>query len=72
MVSTPLKNISQTGSLPQVGVKIKTCLKPPPSNTLHMNRNQGSGDTVQDDLLFIKLKTKNGMVATYIYLVHET
>ena len=48
----------------------KKCLKPPPSNTLYMNRNQGSGDTVQDDLLFIKLKTINGMIATYIYLVH--
>ena len=30
MVSTHLKNISQTGSFPQEVVKIKTCLKPPP------------------------------------------
>ena len=30
MVSTHLKNISQNGNLPQVGVKIKTYLKPPP------------------------------------------
>ena len=31
VVSTPLKNISQNGNLPQIGVKIKKCLKPPPS-----------------------------------------
>ena len=31
MVSTRLKNMSQIGSSPQVGVKQKTCLKPPPS-----------------------------------------
>ena len=31
MVSTHLKNISQIGSFPQIGVKIKTYLKPPPS-----------------------------------------
>ena len=31
MVSTQLKNISQIGSSPQVGVKKKTYLKPPPS-----------------------------------------
>ena len=31
VVSTPLKNISQIGHLPQVGVKIKQYLKPPPS-----------------------------------------
>ena len=30
VVSTPLKNISQIGSFPQVGVKIKKSLKPPP------------------------------------------
>ena len=30
VVSTPLKNISQNGNLPQVGMKIKTYLKPPP------------------------------------------
>ena len=30
MVSTQLKNISQLGSFPQVGVKIKKYLKPPP------------------------------------------
>ena len=30
VVSTHLKNISQIGNLPQVGVKIKKCLKPPP------------------------------------------
>ena len=27
---TPLKNISQIGSFPQIGVKIKKSLKPPP------------------------------------------
>ena len=33
MVSTPLENIiSQNRNLPQIGVKIKKCLKPPPSN----------------------------------------
>ena len=35
MVSTQLKNITQNGILPQIGVKIKYCnkyLKPPPSN----------------------------------------
>ena len=31
MVSTKLKNISQIGNLPQIGVKIKKYLKPPPS-----------------------------------------
>jgi len=30
MVSTHLKNVSQIGSFPQVGVKIKKYLKPPP------------------------------------------
>ena len=30
VVSTHLKNISQIGNLPQIGVKIKTYLKPPP------------------------------------------
>ena len=30
MVSTHLKNISQIGNLPQVGVKVKKSLKPPP------------------------------------------
>ena len=30
MLSTQLKNISQIGSFPQVGVKIKKRLKPPP------------------------------------------
>ena len=30
MVSTHLKNISQIGNLPQIGVKIKKYLKPPP------------------------------------------
>ena len=32
MVSTHLKNIGQNGNLPQVGVKIKRCLKPPPNH----------------------------------------
>ena len=31
VVSTHLKNMSQIGSFPQVGVKIIKCLKPPPS-----------------------------------------
>ena len=31
LVSTPLKNISQNGNLPQVGMKIKKYLKPPGS-----------------------------------------
>ena len=31
MVSTHLKNISQIGSFPHLGVKIKNCLKPQPS-----------------------------------------
>jgi len=30
VVSTPLKNISQNGNLPQIGVRIKKYLKPPP------------------------------------------
>ena len=30
VVSTPLKNISQNVNLPQIGVKIKKHLKPPP------------------------------------------
>ncbi len=30
-VSTHLKNISQIGNLPQIGVKINKYLKPPPS-----------------------------------------
>ncbi len=30
VVSTPLTNISQNGNLPQIGVKIKKYLKPPP------------------------------------------
>ena len=32
MVSTHLKNINQIGSFPQVGVKIKKYLKPPPES----------------------------------------
>ena len=35
MISTPLKNISQNGNLPQIGVKIKKYLKPPPSQHSH-------------------------------------
>ena len=35
VVSTQLKNISQNGNLPQVGVKIKKYLKPPPSKGPH-------------------------------------
>ena len=31
VVSTPLKNIRKIGSFPQIGVKIKKYLKPPPS-----------------------------------------
>ena len=31
VISTHLKNISQIGSFPQIGVKIKKYLKPPPS-----------------------------------------
>ena len=31
VVSTHLKNISQIGNLPQIGMKIKMCLTPPPS-----------------------------------------
>ena len=37
MVSPHLKNISQNGNLPQIGVNIKNMLKPPPgqgSNTV--------------------------------------
>ena len=34
MFSTPLKNISQIGSFPQVGMKIKTYLKPPPREAI--------------------------------------
>jgi len=30
VVSTHLKNISQNGNLPQIGVENKKCLKPPP------------------------------------------
>ena len=30
VVSTPLKNISQNGNLPQIGMEIKKYLKPPP------------------------------------------
>ena len=35
VVSTHLKNISQIGPFPQVGMKIKKYLKPPPSKSLH-------------------------------------
>jgi len=35
VVSTPLKNISQIESFPQVGVNIKNILKPPPSFVHH-------------------------------------
>ena len=35
VVSTHLKNISQIGHLPQVGVKIKKSLKPPPRSIYH-------------------------------------
>ena len=34
MVSAHLKNISQIGNLPQMGVKIKKYLKPPPRDSL--------------------------------------
>ena len=34
MFSTPLKNISQIGSFPQVGMKINTYLKPPPREAI--------------------------------------
>jgi len=33
VVSTHLKNMSQIGHLPQIGVKIKKYLKPPPSES---------------------------------------
>ena len=33
VVSTPLKNISQNGNLPQIGVKKNIYLKPPPGKT---------------------------------------
>ena len=36
VVSTHLKNISQIGSFPQIGVKIKTCFKPPPRKELYV------------------------------------
>ena len=35
VVSTPLKTISQIGNRPQIGVKIKKSLKPPPSIGLY-------------------------------------
>ena len=36
VVSTHLKNISQIGSFPQVGAKMKKYVKPPPSLMLHL------------------------------------
>ena len=38
MVSTHLKNISQKGNLPQIGMKINKCLKPPTSKNLCLQR----------------------------------
>ena len=35
LVSTHLKNISQNGNLPQIGMNIKTYLKPPPRQVFH-------------------------------------
>ena len=44
---TPLKNISQNGNLPQIGVKIKKChLKPPPSHWLDTISPPGSYETI--------------------------
>ena len=43
MVSTHLKNISQIGSFPQIGLKKKTSLKPPPRhlwNSICTNRSR--------------------------------
>ena len=34
VVSTRLKNISQIGNLPQIGVKINKYLKPPPRSNI--------------------------------------
>ena len=36
---TPLKNISQNGNLPQIGVKINEYLKPPPKRNVFWNPN---------------------------------
>ena len=44
VVSTHLKNISQSGNLPQAGVKIKNCLKPPPRFLLLHQVHGISGD----------------------------
>ena len=43
MVSTHLKNISQTGSSPQVGVKTKKYLKPPPRSVSHVRDDLKQG-----------------------------
>jgi len=45
VVSTPLKNISQNGNLPQIVVKIKKkCLKPPPSFCLFIGEKNISSE----------------------------
>ena len=52
VVSTHLKNISQIGNLPQIEVKKKTCLKPPP-------RKDVSKVTVWITWVQLYWKTKN-------------
>jgi len=37
--STPLKHVSQNGNLPQIGVKIKKYLKPPPSQRSYTQKD---------------------------------
>ena len=43
---TPLKNISQNGNLPHVGVKIEKYLKPPPSFSWPKNKNLAISDVL--------------------------
>ena len=44
VVSTPLKNISQNGNLPQIGVKKYFFLKPPPSKVLNKDEQKNTKD----------------------------
>ncbi len=45
VVSTHLKNVSQIGNLPQIGVKIKKYSKPPPSFVPGTNQKKGTEDS---------------------------
>ena len=59
------KNISQIGTFPQVGVKIKKSLKPPPSYLVVVYVDENSGITPQYHLPATKTNEKPGLLQTH-------